>query len=47
MVGFYAVATDSGNAQSIGSSPRLWRKAFAFEKWRQPKNPLCAESGEG
>ena len=37
----------SGSAQSIGGRPRLSRKALAFEKWRQPKKPLCAEKGDG
>ena len=43
----YAPAEQSGNAQSMGGKPRCSRKAFALEKWRQPKKPLCALSGEG
>ena len=37
----------SGSVQSTCSSPLDWRKAFAFEKCRQPKNPLRADNGEG
>ena len=33
--------------QSIGSIPFWIRKLFTFEKWRHPKKPLNAESGEG
>ena len=37
----------SGSAQSIGGKPLDSRKALAFEKWWQPKKPLCADKGEG
>ena len=37
----------AGNAQSIGGSPRLSRNSLALEKWRHPKKPLWAESGDG
>lgn len=37
----------AGNRQSIGARPTLSRNAFAFEKCLHPKNPLCADSGEG
>ena len=37
----------SGSCQSIGGRPADSSAVFALEKWRQPKNPRVAESGEG
>ncbi len=48
--GFFVPAAHQGcwgNAQSIGARPLLSRKALALEKCLQPRNPLCAEKGEG
>ncbi len=37
----------SGSCQSMGGSPSACRAALVLEKWRQPKNPRVADSGEG
>ena len=36
-----------GSAQSTGSQPTAASSAFALEKWRHPKNPFDALSGDG
>ena len=48
--GFFVSAANQGcwgSAQSIGTRPLLSRKALALEKCLQPRNPLCAEKGDG
>ena len=42
----YTVAAEVGN-HCIGVRPCAARKAFAREKWRHPRKPLCADRGEG
>ena len=37
----------SYNCQSMGVFPRDIRISLVFEKWRHPKNPREAESGDG
>src|SRR3546814_8246816 len=36
-----------GRLQSIGSCPFAFRKSFALLKCLHPKQPLCADSGDG
>ena len=40
-------AAELGSAQSMAPRPRASRKALAREKGRDPRNPPCADSGDG
>ena len=45
--GFFDYLPTFSICQSIGETPIEFKIAFVFEKWRQPKKPLVAESGLG
>ena len=42
-----ASVSSGGSAQSMAPRPRASRKALAREKGRDPRNPPCADSGDG